>query len=216
MKNFFIGIIILIIVSAAAIFIYRYQILQYSADKIIRSYLPDYVRVEKIDFDAKFGKIILSGFKILNPPDFSNNYLIEIEEVSAAYKMNGKNLVDGFEILNPVFKKPLLNIERLGDGKCNLSEMQAALNSKARVEGRVESTSKSAQSQSGPGMNPAGIIKLPEKYLLKNGKVVFMDRFGFSRPHMITFENVDAAIMLKFDDRYSKALRLSSTGEGSL
>ena len=65
-------------------------------------------------------------------------------------------------------------------------------------------------------MNSAGLIKLPESYLLKNGRIIFMDRFGLSKPHMLTFDNVDAVISLKFNDRYSKVLKLNSTGQGDV
>jgi len=215
MKKFFIGIIILIIVIAASLFIYRYQILQYSADKIIRNYLPDYVRVDRINFDAKSAKVILNGFKILNPPDFSDSYLIEIEEISCGYKMKGKNLVDGFEIFAPVFKKPLLNIERLGDGKLNLSEMHVYLN---RTEPRKDApkTEDADKKKPSSGVKLSDLIKLPEKFLLKDGKIMFIDRYRLSRPHMLTFEHVDGEISLKFDDQYSKVLKLSSIGEGDI
>ncbi|MDD5681576.1 MAG: hypothetical protein PHI59_10105, partial [Candidatus Omnitrophica bacterium] len=80
MKKFFIVVFIFIIAAVLGLFIYRYQIIQYSADKIIRSHLPEYIRIDKINFDAKSGKIIIGGFKILNTTGFSNSYLIEIEE----------------------------------------------------------------------------------------------------------------------------------------
>ncbi|MFH0764115.1 MAG: DUF748 domain-containing protein [Candidatus Omnitrophota bacterium] len=213
MKKILIALIVIAALAAAAIFIYRYQLVQYSADKIIRGYLPDYVRIDKINFDAKSGRIVINGFKILNPPHFSNSCLIEMEEASCGYRMKGKTPAEGFEILDPVFNRPILNIERLGDGRCNLSEIQALMIKKAPEAVQAQNYP-SSPPPSQAGINPAALIKLPEKFLLKDGRIIFTDRFRLSRPHLITFENVNSEISVKFDDRYSRVLGLSSTGEG--
>ena len=213
-KKVIIVIIIFVITAAAAIFIFRYRLIQYSADKILRSYLPDYVRVDRINFDAQSGKVTLNGFKILNPPDFSSAYLMDIREVSCRYKMKGKTLIDGFEIMDPIFKKARLNIERLGDGRVNLQEMQAVLNKGSSKKAPSSEKSGAANTKPGTGMKPSDFIKLPEKFLLEDGSIIFTDKFRLSGAHVLTFENVDAQIFLKFDDRYSMVLKLSSTGEG--
>lgn len=214
MKKFIIGISISIIAIAAGVFVYRYQIIQYSADKIIRSCLPEYVRVEKIVFDAKSGKIVLAGFRILNPPNFSGNYLLEISEVSAGYRMKGKSLGEGFEILDPVFKRPILNIERLDDGRLNLSEMQGVLSKK--TGSAPGSSEKSNTATPVSGISAPRLITLPDKYLFRDGKVIFVDRFRFSKPNMLTFENVNAEVSVRFDDTSSRLLSLASVGEGNV
>ena len=122
MKKIFIAILIILIISAAAVFIYRYRIIQYSVENIIRGMLPPYVRIDKITFDIRSGRITLNDFKILNPPRYSDRYLLEIAEISCEYKLKGKNILDGFEVEEPYFNKMTLNIERLGDGRLNLEE----------------------------------------------------------------------------------------------
>src|SRR3989338_4401149 len=113
-KKIGISALILIIVLVAAVFFFRYQILQYSAERIIRASLPAYVKIDTIRFDFRDSKIILRGFRLSNPAEFSYADLLEIEEITAGYRMKGKNIIDGLEILEPVFKKPLVTIERMG------------------------------------------------------------------------------------------------------
>lgn len=123
LKAIFIPAVSLVLVAMAAIFIYRYQILQYSAEKIVRKLLPDYITVEKMSFNLRDSRIAFNSFRIMNPPGFSGKYLIEIGEVECRFALKSKNMLEGFEILSPVFKKPLLSIERLADGRTNIQEM---------------------------------------------------------------------------------------------
>ena len=38
------------------------------------------------------------GFKVLNPPEFSKEYLVEIAKVTCNYKLRGKTIVDGLKL----------------------------------------------------------------------------------------------------------------------
>src|SRR3989338_5982658 len=100
---------LLLLIAITAIFLYRYQILQYSAETIIRKVLPDYIKIDNIKFDPKDSRIIFERFKILNPDGYSNSYLLEISEAACRYKMMGKSLLEGMEIFEPSFKMPILN-----------------------------------------------------------------------------------------------------------
>lgn len=218
LKKIFIFILVIIIIAVAAIFIYRYQILQYSAEAIIRKILPDYVKIDKIDFRPQDNKLLLDGFKISNPPGFSNDYLLDIEEVVCAYRMKGKGIVDGIEILEPVFKAATLNIERLGDGQLNLMKMQAVIEAGAAKEPKNAASQGINKSRAYNGMvgnrKISGIIKLPATFLLQNSKIIFLDRFNQPSPHKITFENVNSTMTLRLDDIYTNVLSLASTGQG--
>lgn len=224
MRVFFIAVLIVLAISIAAIFIYRYQIFQYSAETIIRKSLPEYIRIDRIEFDLKNNRIAFGGFKILNPEGFANRYFLEISEIACSYKMKGRNLIDGFEIVEPSFKKPVLNIERLKDGKTNIDEMKGYIESpvppkkipahepEAAVFSRVKNlTQKIIGDKTLPDL-----IKLPQTFIVKEGEVLFIDRVPYSKPHLLTFENIDAELSLRLDDSYSKILNLSSTGRGDL
>jgi hypothetical protein len=231
-KKIAVSVFIFLLIAIAAAFFFRYQILQYSAEKLIRSSLPPYVKIDDIRFDFRDKKIVFSGFALSNPADFSYADMLEIKEISCKYALKGKNIMDGIELTGLVFKEPLLTIERLGNAKLNLTEMQSVLGthnaqrsakrSEASPEGTThnETVGQSAKTAAAPnaimGRKISDIIKLPRDFLLRDGKIVFVDRFSSSKPITITFENVIAKVSLRLNDSYTGCLEVSSTGEGRL
>lgn len=219
MKKALISIIIIAVMIALAIFLYRYQILQYSAEAFIRKTLPKYVIFDKINFDPKGSRVILKGLKILNPPDFSSSYLLEMDEFVCGYKLKGKSIADGIEIFDPVLNKCVLNVERLEDGRLNLAEMEKEL-TKAASPATGEVTGKGREESGRPmTIGPSrlsGLIKLPETFLLKSSKAVFIDKLTGNVPHTISFENIEAKLIVKLDENYSKILSLASAGGGNV
>lgn len=217
LKKLFVVMLILTAAIAAAIFIYRYEIIKYSAEQIIMSYLPDYVKVGRIDFDAKIGRVTIYDFRIVNPPEFSYKYLLEIDRISCNYKMKGKNPLDGFEIASPVFTAPLLIIERLADGKLNLVEMGEYLKAHEAGKAAAKKDAGTAPSKGSKreDVSLSQFLKLPERFMLEKGKVIFSDRMTPSL-HVITFENIAATLDLKLKSDYSAVLNVTSTGEGNL
>ncbi len=217
LKAILIPVVSLVLVAGAAIFIYRYQILQYSAEKIVRKLLPDYITVEKMNFSFKDSRIIFNSFRIMNPPGFSGKYLIEIGEAECRFRMKGRNILDGFEILNPVFKKPLLSIERLADGRTNLQEMTGFLEKKnfeAKAKAQTRGGNPSGKSDAAGGVSLSGVVKLPEEFIIKDGRVIFLDGMVSPGRYTITLENVNATLGLKLDSAYTKALSVSTVGSG--
>ena len=212
------AIFVMIVTTAivAAIFIYRLQILQYSAENLIRKALPDYVTIEKINFEFKNNRVVLKDFRISNPPGFSGRYLIQIKEIACAYRMRTLNILDGIEILKPSFIGPSLSIERLRDGRLNLSEMQKyAEKSAAESKPREEAKAPAGLPAGKPVKKLSDFVKLPEEFEIKSGEVMFRDNLTYrSNPHMITFEKVEAKLYVKLDKSYSKVLGVSSSGRG--
>lgn len=220
-KKLLITIVVLIAVMGTAIFLYRYQILRYSAETIIRKILPDYVKIDGINFDFKGKKIVLSGFKITNPPGFSQPYLVSIDKISCLYAMKGKSVLDGLEVASPALQGLLLNIERLRDGRLNITEMDKVFNKTKSAAPQTAAVSKKAGAEGAVSSlmgdrKISDIIKLPERFSVNNGKMIFVDKFVGTRPHVITFENISADLLLQLDDSYTRALNIASTGEGSI
>ena len=218
-KKILIAAVVFIIFALCAIFIYRYQILQYSAESFIKKVLPNYVKIDKIEFVGQEHKVIIKGFEILNPPGFSSDCLLKIDEINAGYKLKGKSIMDGLEITEPSLKKPVLYIERMRNGVLNLSEMQKVLekNGPARTGEGQGSKITSHSSLALPGNRKiSDIIKLPEIFALKDGQVIFTDNLNFSRPYVITFDDVNSTISLKLNEFYSAVLNVSSNGGGRL
>ena len=122
-KKFLFVAAFLIIAASAALFIYRYYIIQHTAEKIIRNALPDYVQIETIRLEPERRALVLENFRIVNPDGFSDRYLLEIEKITTGYRPKGRTLLDGIEILEPEFTRPVLIVERLPGGKTNLQAM---------------------------------------------------------------------------------------------
>jgi hypothetical protein len=205
------------VIAGAAVFIYRYQILQYSAETFMRRALPDYISIERINFDFPNSKVTLGGFRILNAPDFSSKYSVEIGEISCRYRLMGKLFLDGIEIFDPIFTKPLINIERQRDGRVNLVELGKITDPSSKKRAAdAGAKNETAPSKPEPSRKTSDAIKLPDTFNIKEGSIIFTDRMPYSRPHVITFYNVNAKLILKLDSSYSSVIDMASTGEGDL
>lgn len=203
--------------AVAAVFFYRYNIIAYSTEQIIRGAMPSYVKVAAIRFDFKEKKAYLDGFRIEGPRGFSDRYIVEIAEISCSYKMKGATILDGLEIFEPVLKDMVLRIERLYDGRINLSEMKNVMKIAAVSPSRgSEAWASGPEPVKDTGPKAADFIKLPEQFTIRNGRVVFTDRFFVRGYHVINLGNIEAALDLLMNDSYTRVLKVSSTGEGKV
>lgn len=219
-KKVIIAIVVLTVLIIASVFVYRYQILQYTTETVIRKYLPDYMKIDTINFDFAKGSVSLGGLKILNPPQFSKEYLVEVEKVVCHYKLRGRGMASGIELSSPVLTNAVLEIERLGDGRLNLAEAQKMLGGngadKASPVSGSQQVSDVTRAQGIPSINKnlAAAVTLPEKFIIRNAKIIFIDRLARSTPTMITFENINTDLTLKMDKYYTKIIAVTSDGEG--
>jgi hypothetical protein len=228
------ALLIVAVVIGAVLFFYRLSILKYTAETIIRSVLPDYISVETISFDLGLSRISLKGFCISNPLGFSSEHLIEIADVSCRYKMKGKTILDGLEIIEPVFKKPVIYIERRSDGRLNLNEMSNVLlkgqggGSPAARPPTLKAAREEAKAKGVAAGRAAGaaamvgnkklsdIVKLPEIYNIKDGKIIFNDNAAPGGPRKFVFEGIAGQISVKLSEAYTRVIGVGSTGEGYL
>ncbi len=126
------------------------------------------------------------------------------------------------EGLERVFINSRRTSERLGGGRLNLTEMQSVLGKSQQKSPQIRpqsvgKTEKGAVAAAVIGNKKiSDIIKLPQSFSLKDGKIIFIDRFRSSRPVTITFENVFANLSIRLDDYYSKVLDLASSGKGNI
>ncbi|MCM8760964.1 MAG: DUF748 domain-containing protein [Candidatus Omnitrophica bacterium] len=228
LKKSLFTLVVIIVIVATAVFVYRYQIIQYSTEAVVRKLLPDYISVDKISFNFKDRKLSLGGLCIKNPPGFHGKYLLEVENLSCGYNMRGRHILDGIEITEPIFRGAVLDIERLADGSINLQKMQQVVEGPAKNSGAVKAQAAVADEKKGRGggagaapLEATGkkiqdVVKLPEKFLARNCKALFTDHMVRPAPYRLTFENIDATLTLNFNSYYTGLLRLSSTGSGDL
>ena len=219
LKKSIIVIAALLLLIVAVLFIYRYQILQYTTEALMRKYLPDYVKIDTIRFDFRKGEVVLGGLRILNPPEFSKEYLAEIEKITCNYKLRGKTIMDGLELSGPVLNNAVLNIERLGNGKLNLAEAGTLIGGRPSELPAEKTAPDNRSAVGGPAQvnkRLAAGVKLPETFMIKNAKAIVTDRLANAKPTIITFENIDAEFTMKMDTYYTRILQIDSAGQGNV
>ena len=222
-KKIFILIIIIIAIVIAAIYIYRHAIIQYYAEKIIRENLPSYVKIDRINFDFAGSKISLNDFKILNPPGFSSEYLLKINDISCRYGIKGKGIPEGIEISDVFFKGADIEIERHRDGRINVVEMGNFIKSitpkeREGLPAQANTDNAPSEAKQGPqrGRKLSDIIELPGSFGIKDGRIAFLDALPYDKPHLITVNSLNGEVSISLDDNYSKILALSFTLEGNM
>lgn len=213
--------------ALAALYLYRHSIIKHYAEKILRENLPEYIKIDGIKFDFGKNKVDVLNFRILNPPDFSSDFFLNIKEISARYAILGKGIPSGIEISNVRFSGADVRIERLSDGRINAVEMERFINSfPPRTPQRPTPNAQlpSAPSQSQTFKEAADIInkkisdliKLPKDFDLNGSKLIFIDRVPYENPYVITIQSIYGRISINFADDYSKITELSFTLTGRL
>ena len=225
-KKILILLAIMIVAIVAVVYVYRYAIIRHYAEKIIRENLPAYIKIDKINFDFANNAVSLDGLKVLNPPEFSSKYLLEIKRVNCRYGIKGKFVPEGLGLLEISFKNPNISVERLRNGAINLVEMERFIKGFPPKESRspaLGSQSTVPGSRSPEGEKKIGdkklsdIIKLPPSFGIRDAKIEFLDRSTFyDKPHLITVESVTGEVSISFDDYYSRILNLAFTLDGNL
>lgn len=219
-KKIFILFVIIISVIIGTIYIYRHAIIKFYAEKIIRENLPGYIKIDKINFDFVNNKASFGNFKILNPPGFSSEYLINIKDINCRYRIRSRGIMpEGLEIVEVMFKSADLQIERLKDGKINVIEMGNFLKSfPAKVSSAPQAAAKNTKENKPSAGNRklSDIIKLPQSFGIRNTSIAFLDALPYDKPHLITVDSINGNVSITFDDNYSKIISLAFTVEGNL
>ena len=216
-KGFLIGLAVIIIIMAAVLFLYRYTIIQYSVEQLIRNNLPPYIQLGKISFDFASGAVILGDLKLLAPPQFPSKYLVDISAVSCKYRVKGRPIPNGIEISQIVVKKPDIVIERLEDGRINVVQMQGFINSLSAKSAPVTKAEDQKPAENRfAGRKLSDIIKLPGSFLINGGKITFIDRMLYAEPYITSIDYIGGEISINFDENYSSILNMSFTLKGNL
>ena len=211
--------VILAIISAAAVYIYRQAIIQYYGEKFIRDNLPEYVKIDKVKFDLGNNVFSLGGLKILNPPGFLAKYLLAIEEVRCIYRIKGAILPEGLDVTGISFRRPEVSVERLPDGRMNLVEMDRFTKSFPAQNLSVQAKGTGVLAMAGSnlsGRKPSDIIKLPPSFSIERGRIFFIDGVPYQKPYEITINSVNGDVSISFNDNYTEILKLAFTLQGIL
>lgn len=129
--------------------------------------------------------------------------------------MKGKNILDGIEVTEVVARSPLVNIERLPDGRFNINEMDKVMGQTGKPA--VKPAKKETRAPIGrPSLKKhiSDIIKLTDTINLKDGKVIFTDEMVRPSPYVLTFGDINGDIVLDLSRDYSSVNSMSSRGGG--
>jgi len=224
-KNILIALVVLAILSGAAVYIYRQAIIQYYGEKFIRDNLPEYIKIDKIKFDLGNNVFSLSGLKILNPPAYLAKYLLAIEEVRCVYKIKGAIIPEGLDVTEISFKKPEISVERLPDGRMNLVEMDRFTKSfpVKNIPTKLSEEARKAKPVQDPASQNLNItkklsdvIKLPPSFNIERGRIFFIDGVPYQKPYEITIDSVNGDVSISFNDNYTEILSAAFTLQGIL
>jgi hypothetical protein len=217
-KKLVIVIILVVIIAAGAIYFYRHAIIRHYTEKIIRENLPPYIKIESVNFDFTNNKISLKNFSILNPPEFSSQFLIKINEISCRYSMLGKGIPMGIEISDVLLNGADIRIERLKDGRVNAAGMEHFIQSFPTKDSRLTTPNSQLTTHNPKPLNKglSDLIKLPTSFDIRNSKLVFIDRIPYENPYIITIQPISGQVSLSFSNNYSKITNLSFTLTGRL
>lgn len=220
MKKVLILIGVAVIVIMSALYIFRHAIIRYYAEKIIRENLPSYIRIDRINFDFALNRVSLGNFKVLNPPGYSSENLINIREIKCGYDIKGSFIPESLEIRDVSFIGADIQVERLKSGSINASGMESFTNSAATpdVAHSPQSIVDSKKTEKAPvaSRKISDYIKLPKSFTIKDASIGFLDRLPYDRPHLITVESIDGEVSIVFGENYSSISSLNYVLEGVL
>lgn len=218
MKKVLIIFTVLVLIVVLGIYRYRYELFQTSAEKIIMANLPNYVKIERIIFNLKGGEMIVKKLEIRNPAGYADLNLATVETITCKYKMRGVTILSGIEVTEITAEAPVIYLERNQQSGMNVSNMNQVMVPEAGTEAStpVETSAPAKAGKKPPKVDISKLIKLPEQFFIKNGKVIFSDSLltRGGAPYVLTFEDVNGQLGLTMNENYTKVLSLSSSGKG--
>lgn len=215
MKKLLILIVVFAAMAGTVIYIFRDEILQYSAQSIVKKNLPDYIVVDKVVFDYKKGELILKGLAVKNPPGYDEKFLASIGTLTCGYKFRGKGIFDGIEVTKISAERPTFYIERQRNGRMNVNEMGPVMSS-----GAIErSPAPEAPASEGKEATIGGkkfyeFFKLPDTVEFSDGSIVFNDMTVGRDGYRLVFGRANGNISLELSPDYQEVRAVRTRGAG--
>ena len=224
-------IILVLLAAATAVYVYtnRSSIINQSADKIIAGLMPDYIKIDDINIDLAGQKIVVKNFRIINPPGYTNKYLIEIPLVECAFKQRDPaSILKGLRVGDIDLKEPVLYIERRKDQKLNVQQMDgviadAAVNEDAGAQAVSQEPEKPGFFKKfiAPRIEAANPVKNIEDFLeivpvfnIKSGTLIFDDYLPMPNLYRTTIQDIEAAMQLTLKKGFKGVDYIKSQGRG--
>ncbi len=243
MKKFIIFmliIVILLLCIAGAVYFFRDDIFQYSAESLIKKNLPDNMTVEEVNFNIEKGYLDILGFRLLNPPGYEKKYLCYIRRFICEYENKGLSITDGITVTGITAEFPELYVERRSDGKINLQEviesMQATghennfkslsdtIPEPVTVKGDYaeEAISKNEVVQNNfvkekiyaglAGFDIFDFLELTDTIKITGGNFIFKD-FTPEPVYQLSLDDINGKVRFIFNDDYKKLISIETRGD---
>lgn len=240
MKNLKINVIIwglsmaVITLSVLYIHFHRSLIFDYSVNKLIESLLPANVEIKRLNFDFENKRIAVKDLRIANPKGFRRTAFIRIPEININYSQRDKrSILKGVVISSIVLTNPVLYLERSKDGSTNIQHLIKApdrpeksrrlplktkllavsvyLFSPAKKTYNLDEIKSTLEKII---RNTGEMIEVTPLWNIKNGSLIFDDRYTHYKGHKTTVENIEAKIDLQLKKDLRGLDYIKSEGSG--
>jgi hypothetical protein len=222
MKKILFGIVAVVMLLAAGLWFYRYDVIRFSASAIINRNIPGNVAMRRIVLDLPARKVDVYGLVIGNPPGFSDPIFADIGVLSVKYSMRGKTMLTGIDITGFELSDPVVKIERLSNGRINLDEIDTIPpgGDAARLPD-IEIIRPTGEMETGERTGLAKSVseavtlsgRIPGK--VKNGKVILTDRMVPGRPFIVSLDGIETDLAFILSGR-NEVTYVETEGNGYL
>ncbi len=218
-KTIGIVLFVLILIGLGVIYYFRFNIFQYSAERVIREKLPPYLAVKNMVFDLEKGHISLQGVEVKGPAGYQSKHIARIKELSCDIKLKGSTILDGIEVTEITADGALFTIERRRDGHINVNEMKDVL---ALTASQAETETldafkrrvrEKALAQKAQIVDISDFLKLTDTIDITNGKVLFLDN-AVSPEQTFVFNKIEGDLKLSLSKDFKEVLHVSTKGSG--
>jgi hypothetical protein len=219
-KKVFLAALALVLVLAGGIWVFRYELLHFSAGAFLKMKVPENVSIERIVADHPERKITVYGIALSNKPGFFDPVFAEAKILTVHYRTRGKTIFSGIEITSFECDAPRIRLERLSNGTTNFSDVYIA--SPGGDPARLPSLEiKKLTGEGVPGNGDPVIRNISEAINItglipgkvRGGTLTFRDSMMSARPFTASFENINSDLAFKLDDEH-QLVYIESLGKG--
>ena len=215
-----ISLILVIVLILAGVYVYlnRVSLFKQSVDKLIEDLLPAYIKIKDINFDFKNQTISVEDFKIINPPGFKHEYLIEVPLIRCNYsQVDQTNILKGLTLGNIRLIEPVLYIDRREDNKINVQEMDKVFSKKKITEKNPLMTKLNTLISYilSPIKNIDQLLDIDPNFDIDKGVFLFSDGL-IGEGYITTIDNIRASITLDLKKGYKGVDFVKTKGSGEI
>ena len=210
--------VIVLVFSGVYVYLNRVSLFKQSVDKLIEDLLPAYIKIKDINFDFKNHTISVEDFKIINPPGFKHEYLIEAPLIRCDYsQVDQANILKGLTLGNIKLIEPVLYIDRREDSRINVQEMDKIFSKKKITEKNPLMTKLNTLFSYilSPIKNIDQLLDIDPSFDINGGLFLFYDGL-IEDGYITTIDNIRASVTLDLKKGYKGVDFVKTKGSGEI